>query len=263
MTNPLEYKEVPVPEGAFKISPSAFANFVSYPHKWYRSQVTKEEVFDYNTSSVIGTCVHYCAEKVAKKEEVNIDDIIEYIESKEEKEDYSIAEVKEHWQMMAERLVNDYVNKNIFLEVEKQICIKLEEGFYAAGTCDAIHGTKEECMLVDYKTYNSKTKVKAIPQGYKYQLLVYAWMLHKAGYNVTRIRLTYINRNIDGGISEKTGKPLKSYPPEVTELTEMITQEDLDFIEGLLYLAVDSVKAGREHPELLHVIFHDPRLRQE
>ena len=73
----------------------------------------------------------------------------------------------------------------------------------------------------------------------------------------------YINRQIDGGISDKTGKPLKSYPPEVTVLTETITQEDLDFIGSLLELCVDTVEASKLHPELTHVIFHDPRLRPE
>jgi len=118
-------------------------------------------------------------------------------------------------------------------------------------------------MVVDYKTYNSKTAPKTIPSHYKYQLLVYVWVLLKKGYNPTRIRLVYINRNIDGGVSDKTGKPLKSYPPTTTVLTEVITQEDIDFIDGLLNLAVDSIEAWKKYPELVHVIFHDPRLKPE
>ena len=72
-----------------------------------------------------------------------------------------------------------------------------------------------------------------------------------------------MNRNIDGGMSEKTGKPLKSYPPEVTVLVESITEEDIEFIDGLLDLCADSVLAGQEFPELLHVIWNDPRLKGE
>ena len=115
-------------------------------------------------------------------------------------------------------------------------------------------------MLGDYKTYSSKTKPRTIPQHYKYQLLVYAWILAQLGWNVTRIRLIYVNRHIEGEISEKTGKRMKSYPPEVTVLTESIDKTDIDFIEGLLHLAVDSCKASEKHPELRHVIWHDPRL---
>ncbi len=262
--NPLEYVSTPIPEHCtFKISPSAFSSFVQSPHNWYRNEVMGENPFSHNTSSVIGTCVHYCAEQVAKGEDVDQEAIEEYISSLEIHDDYDPEVVRHQWLGMAERLVNDYVLQNEFLEVEKQLVAEIKNGYAAAGTCDAVHGSLEECMLADYKTYNSKTKPRAIPQGYRYQLLVYAWLLKKNGYNPTRIRLVYVNRNIEGEISEKTGKRLKSYPPEVTVLTETITDEDFIFIESLLDLAVDSVEAAKKHPELLHVIFHDPRLKQE
>ena len=98
---------------------------------------------------------------------------------------------------------------------------------------------------------------------YKYQLLTYVWILKALGYNVTRIRLVYVNRAIDGGISEKTGKPLKSYPPEVTILTEEVNSEDMVFIEDQLELCSDSVKASKKHPELCHVIWHDMRNKEK
>jgi CRISPR/Cas system-associated exonuclease Cas4 (RecB family) len=257
----LDYVSTPVPEDCkFKVSPSAFAKFVDRPHAWYREQILKEDVFEYNTSSVIGTIVHYCAEKVAKKEEVDIEEIEKYIKKHKDNDDYSAATVAEKYIAMAETLVNDYVLEHDFLEVEKQLYAEIKNGYYVAGTLDALHGSKGECMLADYKSYNSKTKPKAIPMHYKYQLLTYAWLLQRHGYSVTRVRLIYINRDIPGEISEKTGKRLKSYPPEVTVLTESITLEDINFIEGLLQLCVDSVEAGKAHPELLHVIFHDPRL---
>jgi len=163
---------------------------------------------------------------------------------------------------MASTLINDYVikEKDSYLSVEEQVCASLGDGFYTAGTLDALQGTKEDTLLVDYKSYNSKTKPKTIPANYKYQLLTYAWILMKNGYNVSRIRLVYINRNIDGGLSEKTGKPLKSYPPEVTVLTEVITDDDLSYIESMLMLCKDTVEAGDKHPELRHVIYHDPRI---
>lgn len=266
MTNPLEYVHIPLPEGGvFKISPSKFSNFIERIHNWYASEVSKTDVFDYNTSSVLGTIVHYCAEQVAKGEEVDKEVIEEYISTKEIKEDFDPKVVRDNYKQMAERLVNDYVhpNKDNFLEVEEQHLHHIVDGFYVGGTLDVLEGIKSDCMITDYKSYNSKTKPRTIPSHYKYQLLVYAFLLKSLGYNPTRTRLVYINRFIPGVISEKTGKRGKEYPPEVTVLTESITQEDIDFIENMIMLCVDTVKLGWDHPELLHIIYHDPRLRIE
>jgi hypothetical protein len=264
MTNPLSYKRTSVPEGAvMNFSPSRFAEFITHPHRWFQSQVMDVSSFDYNTSSVLGTIVHYCAEMVAKGEEVNQKMIDEYIKMHEPKEDYDPSIVNGQYVLMAEELVNSYVLRNEYLEIEIKHQAEIKNGYYAGGTLDATQGCKEDCMVVDYKTYNSKTVPKTIPPHYKYQLLVYAWVLTKKGYNPTRIRLVYVNRNIDGGVSDKTGKPLKSYPPAVTVITEVLTAEDMDFINGLLELAVDSVEAWEKYPELAHVIWHDPRLAKE
>lgn len=258
----LDYVSTPIPDdGVFKISPSAFAKFIDRPHQWYREEVLEEDQFTYNTSSVLGTIVHYCAEKVAKQEEVDVDEIERYVSGHERHDDYDPDIVRAQYTNMAERLVNDYVlDRPDFLEVESQVCAAVKDSFYAAGTLDVLEGEKEDCMLTDYKSYHSKTKPRSIPPHYKYQLLVYAWILKQNGYNVSRIRLVYINRHIEGEISEKTQKRMKSYPPEVTVLTDTIEQADLDFIEGLLNLCVDSCLASDEHPELNHVIWHDPRL---
>ena len=258
----LDYVSTPIPkEGVFKLSPSAFPKFVERPHIWYREEILEQDKFTYNTASVLGTIVHYCAEKVSKEEEVDIDEIGRYIDKWAPNDDYDPNVVHAHYTHMAERLVNDYVlDRPKFLEVETQFCTEVKDGFYAAGTLDVLEGEKDDCMISDYKSYSSKTKPKTIPQHYKYQLLVYAWILTQLGYTVNRIRLVYINRHIEGEISEKTGKQMKSYPPEVTVLTETISTEDLDFIEGLLKLCVDSCIAGDNYPELVHVIWHDPRL---
>ena len=262
MTNPLIYQPTPLPEGGvLKFSPSQFSQFIDKPHQWYRTEVLREDGFSHNTSTVIGTIVHYCAEMVSKGEEVDQKAIEEYISSLEKHEDYDPVVVRAHWVAMAERLVNDYVLEHEFLEVETQHVVEIKQKYYAGGKLDRLEGTKEDCMVVDYKSYSSKTKPKTIPQYYKYQILVYAWILYNLGYTVTRIRLVYINRHIEGEISEKTNKQMKSYPPEVTILTETITQEDIDFIGSLLDLAVDTCEASKAHPELTHVIWHDPRLK--
>lgn len=261
--NPLAYVTTPVPDDAeFKISPSRFAEFILKIHNWAATEVFGGEGFTYSTSSVIGTIVHYCAEKVAKGEEVSKKHIEEYIDMHKKTDNYDPAVVREQYEVMAETLVNDYVlEHDDFLEVETQHCVEISNKVYAAGTIDLLQGVKSDCLLNDYKSYNSKTKPKSIPPAYKYQLLVYAYILRKKGYGLNRIRLTYINRNIPGEISQKTQKQLKSYPPEVTVLTESVTQEDMDFIESQLELAVDTVMHHNENPHLAHITFHDPRLR--
>jgi len=264
MTNPLTYVPAKVPENCkFKISPSGFSKFIDKPWNWYRDEVLKENPFNGNTSSVIGTIVHYCAHMVAEGSPVDKEAIEEYIDSIELSEVYDPAVVREQYLGMAETLVNDYVLQHEMFEVETQHSWEIEKGYYVAGTIDRLEGDKEDVRLVDYKTYNSKTKPKSIPAHYKYQLLTYARILKEKGYNVTRIRLVYINRNIDGGVSEKTGKALKSYPPEVTVLTEELQGDDIEFIENQLKFSIDSVKLSTEQPNLARFIYHDQRIGED
>lgn len=266
MSNPLDYVSATVPEGCkTKISPSSFGTFIERPWAWYRQQILGLDKFEYSTSSVIGSIVHYVAEQVALDKKVNEEAIEEYIEKHEEHETYCKDTVRLNWYDMSSALVNDYTlpEQSTILEVETQVAAEIADCIFAAGTFDLLQGTKDDCMLVDYKTYNSKTKPKAITSVYRYQLLVYVWILRKLGYNVSRIRLVYINRNIDGGLSEKTGKPLKSYPPEVTVLTESVVEEDLEFIESQLNLCAETLEASEKYPELRHVIWHDMRNKGE
>ena len=265
MSNKLDYVPSAVPEGCkVRISPSSFGTFIERPWAWYRQQVLGLDKFQYSTSSVIGTIVHYVAEQVALDVEVDEAEIEAYIEQHEENEDYCRDTVRLNWYAMASELVNTYTlpNQGNILEVEQMVCSEVAGGIFGAGTFDLLEGTKEDCMLVDYKSYNSKTKPKTITSLYRYQLLVYVWILRKLGYNVTRIRLVFINRNIDGGISEKTNKPLKSYPPEVTVLTETILPADEEFIESQLQLCTETLEASEKHPELRHVIWHDMRNKE-
>ncbi len=262
--NPLDYVSAEVPEGCrLKISPSSFGTFIERPWAWYRQQVLGLDKFEYSTSSVIGTIVHYVAETVGSGNEINKKHIEDYIEKHEENDNYCKETVRLQWGQMATVLVNDYVlpNNANMLAVEMQVFAELAKGIFPAGTLDLLEGTKEDCMLTDYKTYHSKTKPKAITSLYRYQLCVYVWILRQLGYNVTRIRLVYINRNIDGGVSEKTGKPLKSYPPEVTVLTESVNEDDMVFVESQLNLCAETVEASDKHPELRHIIWHNMRAK--
>jgi len=246
-----------LPDGVFKISPSSFSRFMDRPHEWYREHVLGEGGFEGNTASVIGTLVHYVAEQLAKG---NIPDKVEmtqYVTNHKSNEDVDCKAVLAEFGPMAERLVNDYVLPNMPEAVEEFIQLDLGDGVYAAGSVDA----RDNGMVIDYKSYNSKTKPRSIPMHYRYQLLIYAYIYTKTGIPIDRIRLVYINRNIVGAISEVTGKQLKSYPPEVTVLTESITKDDLDFIESVLTLCKDTYLKAKEDPSLVHLLFRDMRLK--
>ena len=79
--------------------------------------------------------------------------------------------------------------------------------------------------------------------------------------NIKYISTINVSAYIDGGISEKTGKPLKSYPSDVTVLTEPITPEDLEMIGNIHQTIANSVEWFRDTPALRHVISQDLRLR--
>jgi hypothetical protein len=246
-----------LPEDAFRISPSSFSRFMDRPHEWYREQILGEGGFEGNTASVIGTLTHYVAEKVAKGEPVNHDQISKYLSNLSDNEDVDTAVVLANYKPMAERLVNDYVLKNMPKVVEDFVALDFGDGVWLAGSVDVF----DNGCIIDYKTYNSKTKPKNIPMGYRYQLLIYAYIYTKLGHEVDRIRLVYVNRHIDGGVSEKTGKPLKSYAPEVTVLTESIGKDDMGFIESVLTLCKETYLKAKEDPSLVHLLYRDMRLK--
>ena len=246
-----------LPDGAFKISPSSFSRFMDRPHEWYREQVLGEGTFEGNTATVIGTLVHYVAEKVAKGETPDKEEMAAYVIKMDKIEEVDAKEVLSSYVAMAERLINDYVLKNMPTVVEDFVAYDMGDGVWVAGSVDAF----DNGMIIDYKTYSSKTKPKSIPMHYRYQLLIYAYAYHKLGHEVDRIRLVYVNKNIDGGVSEKTGKPLKSYPPEVTVLTETIDKDDLDFIESVLMLCKETYLKSKEDPSLTHLLYRDMRLK--
>ena len=261
MKNKLDYNNGAneLPPGAFRISASQFNKFMTEPHKWYRNVILKEDNFEGNTSSVIGTCVHYIAECFAKDIKVDLEEVERYIHKFDKIEDVDVDQVLREYKSLGVQLVNDYVRHNKPRHAEVFMTSEVQDGYFAGGEIDAI----DNGMIIDYKTYRAKTKPKAIPQHYRYQLLIYAKVARDKGIPIDRIRLVYINRNIDGEISEKTGKQLKSYPPEVTVLTETITDEDMEFITSVLNLCIDTVKTSIEHPELTYVLFKDMRLKGE
>lgn len=273
MLKEFEYNVGENPE-LFRIGASSFSTFVEKPWRWYKEQVLNLDGFEGNTSSVIGTICHVAAERVAKQLDFTKEHVEEFLTTIDNPE-VDKDEVRNSYPEMAKALVNSYVlaKKPSMYEVEPFLELDLGDGISAGGSIDRVEAVSWDTSktennkykpisvrICDYKTYNSKTKPKQIPQHYKYQLLVYAYVYNKIkGIPVEEVRLIYVNRPIDGGFSEKTGKPLKSYPSEVTVLTEQISQSDLDFIESLIYLAKEKLLATEKYPELSHLLWHAPK----
>lgn len=288
-------------EGQFGISPSGINNFITKPHEWYREHVLGEEGFRGSTASVLGTICHYCAESVTKsmkkdgKPYVNVEEIYNHIynetvliKNDEEwlnltaymaPEDMEARELKwteylqlnannpeidasvilDQWKPMANALVKAILSKSkVPDKAEELIKTEIIPGFFASGSADAW----QDGCLIDYKTTSDKTPKDYIPSNYKYQLLTYAYIYNQLGIKTDRIRIVWVTRNEVNRISEKTGKPLKDYPTQVVEVTEQVSQNDMEFIESVLKLIAETVQASRDYPELTHCLFKDYRLKK-
>ena len=254
-----------LPEDAIRLSGSSFSNWVSTPWKWYREQVLGLDKFQGSTSSVLGVCCHLAAE-CYEKQISNIKGEVEsqlgkYANNNPELE-LDVIEIERQFPLMTEALVNGYLKSAPRTEqVEESLSVKLDNGLYAQGQIDRREGT----MIVDYKTFNSTTDPKSIPSYYKYQLLFYAWLYKQLGTDIDRIRLVYVSREIDTRrISEKTGKPIgKVTPARVVVLTETIEDEDVNWVDSMIRLWVDTMNFVKEYPEYTYIALHDPRIKEE
>ena len=83
------------------------------------------------------------------------------------------------------------------------------------------------------------------------------------GVDINRIRIVWITNNIVGRVSEKTGKPLKDYPSQVIPVTQIITDEDMQFIEDYLRLIAETYLKGVEDPKLVYLLYSDYRLKEK
>lgn len=240
----------------FKISPSAINKFFAYPHDWFQSEVLGNETFAGNTASTLGTIVHFCAEEYTKTQAVDAAEIEKFISSVENPE-INVGYIQAQWKPMGQALIEYLRAQGLPQRSEELIKAEILPDYWVAGSCDAVTG---DCV-VDYKTTSQMTAPTAIPSHYRYQLLAYAYMYNKIGIPINRIRIVWITNNVVGRISEKTNKPMKDYPATVTACTEMITNEDLDFIESILKLISETVAYYKANPELAYLLFRDYRLK--
>lgn len=259
---PMNYQENYLdllPEGSFRISPSSVAKFTEKKWEWYQENVLGNKIFEGSTSTVLGSCVHRIAESYIKTNAVDKDELYAYIDSQSNPE-IDKEYIKDQFIPMGQALI-DYLRVfGIPDRSEEAIACKIVDNVYAAGTADAVIGD----TLIDFKT-TSKTSIDEtyMPNNYKWQLLTYAYIYRKMGVDINRIRIVWITNNIVGRVSEKTGKPLKDYPSQVIPVTQVITDEDMQFIEDYLRLIAETYLKGVEDPKLVYLLYSDYRLKEK
>lgn len=247
-----------IPDGAFKISPSKVYKFINKPHFWFQSEVLGEDTDDGSTASKLGTIVHFCAEEFIKTGKVDTNEVEKFI-SEITNPDVDINYISEQWKPMSQALIDYLADNGLPQRSEELISHEIMPGYWVAGSADAVQG---DC-LIDFKTTSNLTAPTDIPIYYLYQLLTYAYIYNKMGVPINRIRIVWVTNNIVGRISDKTGKPMKDYPATVSTSTQVITNEDMDFIESILKLIAEKVAYYKANPETAYLLFNDYRLKQD
>ena len=240
---------------AFRISASQLSKFFDKTSEWYRENLLGEEGFTGNTSTYLGTVVHAGIEMFVKEGQVNWQALQEYIDSIDHPE-VDKDHILDQYEAMIYAVL-PFVETNMPTEVEKFVFHEILPGIGAGGSIDALRND----TIMDWKTTSSKVPPVKFSRNYWFQQMTYAWVLKQQGVNIRYLKLVYITQNETGRISDKTGKPLKDYPSEVSVVTEEVTEEGLELIGSCLQLVAESVQTWNNNPELRHLLAQDMRLK--
>lgn len=255
-----------MPDTAFKISPSGVENFFSEKTNWYRENLLGEDKkFTGSTATVLGTCVHACAEVVANAKMDGIPhdseelakQVENFIDSYLDDPEYDTDKIHGLWRDMAEPLITEYVLPANTISTEEFILHELLPDIYVGGTYDAITSTVPnddinnplgQLTVRDYKTASSKPS--SFSYKYKLQAFTYAYILHQRGIRVNNVELCF------------AVQPTKTLPVRTFNFVVPFDDWAYDFIEGILYLMADSVQAFKALPEWRYLLACDYRLKQ-
>lgn len=244
-----------ITKNAFRIGASQVSKFFDSTANWYREHLLGEEGFIGNTASHLGTVVHAGIEMFVETGEVDYQAIEDYILSIENPEVDQQHILSQYGPMLDVAL--PFVMQNMPDKVEEFVFHEILPGIGAGGSIDALRGNS----IMDWKTTSAKTLPTKFTRSYWFQQMTYAWVLKQQGRTIDYIKLVYISKNETGRVSEKTGKPLKDYPSQISVVTEEVTEEGLDLIGSCLKLIAESVHTWNENEELRHLLAQDMRLK--
>ena len=261
-----------ITKGAFRISASQLSKFFDQTSKWYREHLLGEEGFSGNTFTHLGNVVHAAIEMYSNSRKIDWTTIEAYINSIVDPE-VDKQYIRDQMHYMVDTALS-FVDQNMPTETEKFVFHEVLPGIGVGGSIDALRGFTETTKdgniiypqgvtIMDWKTTSAKTPPTTFSRNYWFQQMTYAWVLKQQGIDVEYIKLVFITTNETGRVSEKTGKPLKDYPSQVSVVTEMVTPEGLDIIEGAINVIADSVKTFQENPELRYLLAQDYRLKKK
>lgn len=256
-----EHKTVKIPDCKFCISPSQIGKFYADTPLWYQEEVLGDRQFHGNTATLLGTICHFIYDHVAKDMDVTREQIQKELadhlaNSPDLITEVDINDILESYPAISMQVVNDYILPAKMIgkiASEVSMNLKIAEGIYLAGTCDAVYlsDATNEYKIVDYKTVAKKPSSMVIPRTYKLQLMAYAYMLRETQkVPVTQISIVY-------GI-----KPQKTIPARCIAICEDITGDMWDDIENTIQLIADCVNLSWSKPELNYLIFKDYRLKE-
>lgn len=241
------YTEPTVPaDCTFKISPSSIEKFFSYPSMWYNEQVLGDNSFVGNTSTVLGTICHAIFHAVANKLPTSRDEVNLYLEEQLKIiPDLDIDTIQALYEPMAKAVIEGYLYKYPPKRTEFQVCAKVANGIYIAGTVDNYTDT----TIVDYKTVDKLPSSSTISFKHKIQLLAYAYAMRDKGMTVDSMRIVYAIR------------PTKTIGARCLVIEEPITDQVMYEAIETFKLIADTIKLIREHPEYIYIIFKSMKLK--
>jgi len=239
-----------IPESQFKISPSGLHSFLRNRYEWYKTHILGEDAFVASTGSKLGTLLHHLNEQYLLDREVTFSDINEYIESLIDMDNIDTSFIINQYPIIS-KMMHKYLDevKQSKFETEKYIIHQLTDNVLVSGSVDLIQGHK----VIDYKYTQKKPRGDKMSFQYWIQTLTYAYILNKQGYNITEIELWYMTPN--EVLKTKTNASARYIQNHI------ITQDDLDIIENILYLCADTMEHAFAKPEDSYILFCDYRLK--
>lgn len=118
------------------------------------------------------------------------------------------------------------------------------KGYYLSGKADLLDIKQKK--IIDYKTTSSFKFIKKDFEDYRLQLLIYAWLFKKIGYEVNKGEIVAILRDWQ----RSKAKFDKSYPQlQVQTITFEFTDKDFEDIEIYIKNRFLEIKAYEDKPD--------------
>lgn len=130
--------------------------------------------------------------------------------------------------------------------------------YYLSGKADLYN--ELENKIVDFKTTSSFKFVKKEFEDYRMQLLMYAWLFRKIGFNVDKGEIIAILRDWQ----KSKAKIDKSYPQlQVQKVKFNFSEDDFDYIENFIKNKFIELKESEDKPDnLLPMCTDEERWRE-